>query len=341
MGTGFETVNPDGEDVRLLSFRNQVDEADFIAEHCKKLIDKGWPANEIAILYRMNAMSEPIERAFANNQVPYTVIGGRSFFDRKEIKDCISMLRFIANRKDGIAFHRCAKLLPGVGDVTIGKIENTALHENIDLLESAKQFVKTAKNGKVRRGIENVISKFNFDYEDMNVSQVMEKLIDNFDYSTLLEKEYGEDEAYNRIENVNQLLNSTAIFVEDNSSSVVDYLQNISLVTSNDRTSDEATISLMTLHAAKGLEFGIVFMIGANQDILPHSLAISDDPIEGLEEERRLCYVGMTRAKKLLYVSYCQSRRQFGKGGQVWYKKCKPSQFLKESGLQKSYERVF
>ena len=341
MGEKFETVNPDGEDVKLLPFKNQLDEADFVARHCRKLIDNGWDAGDLVVLYRMNAMSEPIERAMSKYQVGYTVVGGRSFFDRKEIKDCISMLRFVANPRDGVAFHRCAKLLPGVGDTTVGKIETIAIDEDINIIEASQRFIEEVKLSKIKSAVENAVDKFNFDHASMNVAQVLEALIDRFDYYNLLEKEYDQDDAFDRIDNVRQMLNSAADFATENpKDSVVKYLQMIALVTANDKKSEGKTVSLMTLHAAKGLEFPIVFMIGVEQDILPHSLAVADDPLEGLEEERRLCYVGMTRAKTLLYVSHCYARRQFGKGGQVWHKKCKPSQFLQESDLLKPHEAI-
>jgi DNA helicase-2/ATP-dependent DNA helicase PcrA len=128
MAEKFESVNPNGEDVRCLSFNNQFEEADFVAKHIERLKrDGGWNPEDCAILYRMNSMSEPIERALANRGVAYKVVGGRSFYDRREVKDCMSLLRFYANKKDGIAFHRVAGLVDGVGDVTVGKIEKISL----------------------------------------------------------------------------------------------------------------------------------------------------------------------------------------------------------------------
>lgn len=335
MNEKFETVNPDGHDVQLFSFSHQIDEAEWVAGHIKKLVDAGWKPKDIAVLYRMNSMSEPVERALANNQVKYTVVGGRNFFDRKEIKDCVSMLRFILNPRDNLAFHRCSKLVKGVGDITVGKIEAIAEEKDVDLREASTIFIQQAKKpNKITQSLNVFINKFEHRFSDLDVANALDGVLKNFDYSNVIRKNYPDGEAEERIDNVKQMLDSAASFVYENKNDTLSkYLQMVSLISANDKASEEECVSLMSLHAAKGLEFGVVFVVGLEQDILPHKLSIEDNIFEGVEEERRLCYVGMTRAKKLLYISYCLKRRQFGRNGQVWFKKCKPSQFLKESGL--------
>ena len=342
IGDKFETVNPDGHPVKVLPFRDQENEAEFVAKQSKKLIDAGWKPGDIAVLYRINSLSEPVERAMANRRVPYKVVGGRSFYDRKEIKDCIAMLRFAVNPKDGIAFHRCAKLMNGVGDTTIGKIETLAMDNDMTMLAAAKQFTK-GSSSKIKTKVEKLIECFDIDYSSKNVAQTLEAITENFSYSDILEKQYA-DEAGDRIDNVQQMLNSAAEFAEDkaNKNTTVEYLQMITLVTTNDERAAEETVSLMSMHASKGLEFPVVFMIGIEADVIPHNLAISDDPIEGVEEERRLCYVAMTRAKHALYISYCRSRKMYVRGGKggTYHKPAKPSKFIKEAGLVEAFEHA-
>jgi len=151
------------------------------------------------------------------------------------------------------------------------------------------------------------------------------------DYENYLNTKFG-NTANERKDNISQIV-SSAGECNGEENGVSKYLQQVSLVTSTDKTDEENKMSLMSLHAAKGLEFPIVFMIGVEEDLLPHKNAISEDPYAGLEEERRLCYVGMTRAKKVLLLSCCQKRKRFGKNGSQTFNRCKPSRFLYESGV--------
>jgi DNA helicase-2/ATP-dependent DNA helicase PcrA len=341
MAEKFEAVNPDGEEVRCLVFNNQFEEGDFVGRHIKKLIDSGgWSAKDVAILYRMNSMSEPIERALTGEGIQYVVIGGRSFYDRREVKDCMAMLKFACNPKDGIAFHRVAGLTEGLGDTTIGKIEKIAQDENAPLLEACLRFTDTVKLGKIKSAVEDLINKFSFDAKSLNVRDCLETCIERFKYEEFLEKEYGAD-APERMDNIRSLLNAAGKFLADHPTNSIElYLQMVSLMSPSDKKAEGERVSLMSIHAAKGLEFPIVFIVGVEQNILPHGMALEEDPFEGLEEERRLAYVGLTRAKNLLYVTYNRSRRMFGAGGSMFNKKVKPSQFLFESGLLKAHDKV-
>ena len=343
MAAKFETINEDGNDVKCLAYRNQLDEADFVADHCRKLIQNGWNPGDIAVLYRINAMSEPIERSMTKSGIDYAVIGSRSFYDRKEIKDCLAMLRIAVNPNDSIAFYRCANHIPNLGEKTVAKIEAYANENDTTMIDACYRVAKNSKsiaeNSKANKAIYHLIDKLDFDKTNMNVVQILSESINRFEYEDKLRKEY-ESEAEERIENVNQLLNSAAEFAEENpTNSATKYLQSISLITASDKEGDENRVSLMTMHASKGLEFPVVFVIGMEQNTSPHSLALKDDPVSGVEEERRLAYVAFTRAQSLLYITYCRYRRQFSKGGSPWNKPCKPSQFLSEAGLIKSKER--
>jgi DNA helicase-2/ATP-dependent DNA helicase PcrA len=336
MAEKFETINEDGNDVKCLAYRNQLDEADFVADHCRKLIQNGWNPGDIAVLYRINAMSEPIERSMTKSGIDYAVIGSRSFYDRKEIKDCLAMLRIAVNPNDSIAFDRCANHIPNLGEKTVAKIDAYANENDTTMIDAC---YRVAENSKAKKAIYHLIDKLDFDKTNMNVAQVLSESINRFEYKDKLRKEY-ESEAEERIENINQLLNSAAEFAEENpTKSATKYLQTISLITASDKEGDENRVSLMTMHASKGLEFPVVFVIGMEQNTSPHSLALKDDPVSGVEEERRLAYVAFTRAQSLLYVTYCRYRRQFSKGGSPWNKPCKPSQFLSEASLIKSKER--
>jgi len=341
LATKFETENESGEQVRCLAVYNQFEEAEYIARQCKRLIEEGdWDPKDIAILYRMNSMSETIERTFANYGLSYKVIGGFSFYNRKEIKDCLSMLRFSVNPKDGIAFHRVASLFEGVGDTTIGKIETMSMDENISLLDAAKKIKNNLKLSKMQESLQKIVDVLDVDLSNLNVRDCLEKMLDRFKYDDILDSEYPED-CEDRKQNVQALLNAMGQYVSKHpNDNIESYLQMISLLSSSDEKSTEGSISLMTMHAAKGLEFPIVFMPGVEDGILPHTLAIQDDPFEGKEEERRLCYVGMTRAKTLLIMTYCRKRKVFGAKGVQYNKDVKPSPFLFEAGLVKKHEAM-
>jgi DNA helicase-2/ATP-dependent DNA helicase PcrA len=342
MAERFEAVNGDGESIQVLHFPNQFEEADFVARHIDKLIHTGgWDAKDIAILYRMNSMSEPVERSLANKSILYKVIGGKSFYDRREIKDSLAILRFISNPRDGIAFHRIAALVDGVGDVTVGKIEKIAQHENMPIIEACHRFKDGMKLGKVRSCIDNMVEKLEIDTSNLNVHDALVAVIDKFGYEEFLKKEYGDDGAFERMDNIRALLQSAGKFATEHPENSIDrFLQMVTLLSGNDEKNDENRVSMMSIHGAKGLEFPVVFMVGVEQNVLPHGLAVEEDPIEGLEEERRLCYVGMTRAKELLLMSHNRNRRMFGTGGAMYNKPAKPSQFLMEAGLVKQHEKL-
>lgn len=333
MAESFITNNPDGQPVQCLTFQNDLAEAGFICSHIQKLVAAGgWGYGDIAILYRLNSMSEPIERAMKNYGIICKIIGGRSFYDRREIKDCLAMLRFKYNPRDGIAFHRIATCVSGLGDMAVGKIENFSSEEDMSILEVCSHFAKSGKTSGMRSACKKISETFDFD--NRSVAAVLSDLIEKFDYEGFLAKQYSDDHT-DRFNNVRQLIVSAGQYQEKNGGGIESYLAMISLMSTSDTKSDKEAVSMMTLHASKGLEFPIVFVVGAEEGILPHMMAIQEDPIEGLEEERRLCYVGMTRAEKMLYVSNCRSRGTYGRGGNMFAKQCKPSRFLIEAGLIK------
>jgi len=334
MAKDFIATKPDGDDVQCIKMFNEIEEGRFVARQVKRLMDEGgWDPGDVAVLYRMNSMTEPVERALANENIKYKIVGGRSFYNRKEIKDSIAMLKLITNPKDGIAFHRVAALFKGMGDVTIGKIEALAEEKDVSLLEATGLHEETESREDIQKACRNIVSCFNSDFSEFGPDKCLDKIIKDIKYFNYLEDAY-ETNWQERAENVNELIGQASLFVETHGASNIKYLQSIALITSSDEKSNQDTVTLMTLHASKGLEFPIVFMIGVEEDVLPHGMTLGEDPIEGVEEERRLCYVGMTRAERLLYVTYCSQRRRRGFRG-FYDKKCKPSRYLFESGILK------
>ena len=329
----FETDNESGERVCCYVMEDQFQEANWIANRIKRLINEGgWDPSDFAVFYRMNKMSEPLERALVSQEIPYEVIGGWNFYNRKESKDCLAMLKFLVNKRDGISFHRLCSLLSGIGDVTVGKIENKMMEKNIDLDQACLEMATETNILKVRENCQNIYNIYKEEYDLNSPASCLKSLINKFNYRKHLMNKFGEN-GEERIENIDQLVDSAALFSgpED---AVQKYLQQISLVTSNDKENKDNKVSLMTLHAAKGLEFPIVFIVGVEEKILPHIKSLNSDSNNNLEEERRLCYVGMTRAKKLLYLTWCRNRQRFGKYNTLIRTNTKPSRFLKESGLR-------
>ena len=278
-------------------------------------------------------MSEPLEQVFSTRGIFYEVIGGFSFYDRKEVKDCLSMLKYLVNKKDGVAFHRVCSLIKGLGNVTIGKIENIAISENCTLDKACLKVKENSRSSVIKDGCQKIYDIYNSSYDQKNPASCMTSLINRFDMETILREKYG-DEYLDRMENVVQMIEATGEFSGEEKG-VEKYLQQISLVTKNDKEVEGDKVSLMSLHAVKGLEFPIVFMIGMEENILPHIRAIRGEEAgeENIEEERRIAYVGMSRSMKILYLTYCKQRKAYGKYGKIYFKTCLPSRFLIEAGL--------
>lgn len=329
----FETDNPSGEPVRCLEMLNQDVEANWIATQIKKLIQEGgWKPEDIAVLYRLNKMSEPIEQSLSRNGVSYEVVGGFSFYDRKEVKDCLSLLRFLVNHKDSNAFVRVCSLIKGLGAVTIGKIEEISSENNIDILEAIKQYKENSKSIKINDACNKLVNIFSAKYDFSKPGETLVKLINGIGLQDQIKALYP-DTYEDRVDNVRQVVEASNRF-DGNIKSIDMYLQQISLVSSSDKEIEGGKVSLMSVHSAKGLEFPVCFLPGLEKNILPHIRAITETD-EGIYEERRIFYVAATRAKKLLYITYCKSRLSFGKFGNKIKKDSGPSVFLFESGLLK------
>jgi DNA helicase-2/ATP-dependent DNA helicase PcrA len=333
----FTTDNKAGPPVMVRTFETNAIEAEWVANAAKTLITNGRAKpQDIAVFYRLNSMSRAIEMAMMAKKVPHKVLGSFSFYDRREIKDILCMLRFLVNPKDGIAFHRIAnKPKRNLGDVTVGKIENVARTNGLDIIEACKVFV--TKSELIKDGLSDIIMAFNWDYSNRSIPEVIDILYKKTRYEEYLKDEDDGEKFDERKENIDELIKAAAQFNAENGPNIVAYLESLTLMSAQDDDDDEQKVKLMSYHASKGLEFPVVFMIGCEQDILPHKKAVQERD-DGLEEERRLCYVGMTRAKEILTMSYCKRRQDAfsARSGSVKYKVALPSQFLIEAGLVKA-----
>lgn len=344
----FTAARGDGEPVRCVKFVKPEDEAEGVAENIRNMMRSGTQPRDMAVFYRTNDMSRLIEQALAKRQIPYTVIGAGSYYERMEVKDVLSMLRFVCNPRDGISFHRIAnKPARGMGDALIGRLEAWAEQHGMDLLlvmrspEQVRDELGRPLSDAAMRACRQAHDIFALPLARMSIAEVASALVQRTQYDQWLRDRYEEKGEYeDRRRNVDELLNSIAQFVQHNPrANIADYLQSISLYTDADEQRTGNAVRLMSLHASKGLEFDVVYMIGLEQGILPHDKAVKDRGDRGLDEERRLCYVGFTRAKKLLRVTWCEQRAgNYARSRQAGYVASRPSQFLLESGLMSEEE---
>ena len=327
------TDNEDGLDISSFRFRSEKDEARWVAEEVKSLIDSS-KENEIAIFYRTNSQSRLFEEELRMLNINYKVIGSVRFYDRKEIKDIISYLQFLVNDSDTIAFERIVNVpRRGIGESTVKKIR-VYLNETGKSIFEALESIEEIKNISPR--IKGSLSEFKDlitelkSYSLQGPSKTIQKVLELTGYKMSLIKE-GTLESQMRIENIEELLNSAFSFenlyeeeIDEPYGILRDYLESIALFSETDKLEDADRVLLMTLHNAKGLEFPYVFMTGMEENLFPHERSSQGDNSE-IEEERRLCYVGITRAEKKLYLTHAWSRTLWG--GTVYNL---PSRFLEE-----------
>lgn len=324
------TDNPKGEPISVLSCQSDTDESETVAASIKKAILKyKIDFLNIAILYRTNAQSRSIEDALRRSGIPYVIIGGIEFYKRKEIKDVIAYLRLIVNPKDDISFQRIVNYpARGIGEVTINHLKDVAeecrcsFFEAVDFVTEAKGISKNAiEKLKLFR---KLIQKFIDLKTSLSASELSRSLVDEI--GILKEfKEEGTIESLSRMENVHELLSAITEFSENNENGGLEaFLQEVSLVADVDRLDDKHNaVTLMTVHSAKGLEYEVVFIMGLEEGLFPIFQAIQNQ--NEVEEERRLFYVGMTRCRRKLYLSYAYSRYRMG---ELTYPN--PSRFIKE-----------
>ncbi|OWK35056.1 ATP-dependent helicase [Fimbriiglobus ruber] len=323
------TDNPDGEPVRVLTFDNGLDEAEGAVLRIKETVKAGrFRYRDHAIFLRINALTRSLESAFVKHGVPFQIVKGLAFFERKENRDVLAYLRLLVNPQDTVSFLRVVNEPPrGIGKVSVERLQQYSGQNEISLLTAAGQVQKIPEiKGKAATGLRDffrLLTDLRTQLE-LPPHELIRLVLDKSGYRKMLADSSEEDDA-DRLANIEELITAAKQFHdEDNTRTLGDFLEQIALASDVDNW-DEKTdcVSVMTLHAAKGLEFPVVYMLAVEQGLLPHERSLAKD--EDVEEERRLCFVGMTRAMKELYM--CHSRlREFR--GQALY--AVPSMFLEE-----------
>lgn len=308
-----------GEPVEIESLRDEMAEARYVAMKILNL-EKEYPDfGDFAVLYRTNAQSLAFEKAFMEMQIPYKIVGGVRFYDRKEIKDMIAILRLIISEKDKVSFERVAKnVLSGLGEVSITKVLLAIdTYEGKNPLKDL-DFAEVLSTAKARNGMERLCTFVKGVAEGENPGIIIRRAIGYFDFKSLVDD--GTPAAEDKMKNLEVLAGNA-----DTYEKLEDFLADVSLMSSADETTSKNSVTLMTLHAAKGLEFPVVFIVGMEEGLFPSARSLDDEA--GLEEERRLAYVGMTRAMRRLFLTYAASRYSFGSRNYNM-----PSRFLMELG---------
>lgn len=308
-----------GEGLKIKYFRgnDEKDEVHSVIEEIKKLLNEGYKYSDIAILYRTNAQSRNVEDGILKLNWPYKVVGSYYFYKRKEIKDLLCYLRLISNTKDDISLKRIINVPKrGIGNKSIEEIEIVARAENKSMFE----VLSKSKELEFKKLIEDLI----VDAKNMDLTELIDAVLEKSGMKAELENEKSL-EAEIRLENLMEFKSITEGYQNETGTvNLEDFLEDISIVADTaDHKDDDNVLTLMTMHSAKGLEFKVVFLIGMEEGIMPHSMSLNDG--KELEEERRLCYVAITRAKEKLYISNAKKRMLFGKTNVF-----PPSRFISE-----------
>jgi DNA helicase II / ATP-dependent DNA helicase PcrA len=327
------TENQEGNKIQYFRADSEQGEAQFVAGKIKELVKSGnYKQSNMAILYRTNAQSRVIEEVLLKSNIDYSIVGGIKFYERKEIKDIICYLKLIANPDDDIAFLRIINVPKrGVGASSFEKIAQFADVHNLSLFQALDSVELIGLSPKVTKAVSqfrDLINNFSRMQEFLSVTELLEDLLDKSEYRDMLKAEKTL-ESQSRLENLDELLSVTKNFEDSNEDkSLIAFLTDLALVADIDSLDDEGqkkvdTVVLMTLHSAKGLEFPVVFLLGLEEGVFPHSRSLSEEA--EMEEERRLAYVGITRAEEQLYMTNARMRTLYGRTTSN-----APSRFIKE-----------
>jgi len=312
----------DGDPITIEGVQDETSEANYVARTILRLKkERGMSFSDFAVLYRTNAQSSAFEKAFIALKIPYKIIGGMRFYDRKEVKDVLAILRLIINPHDGVSFERIVKnVLSGVGQTSTEKVLTyLSQHPEVDLVEIGTVITEIGLTAKARMAVLNVANFLKeIRQQELPPAEVVEKAVRYFGFAELLNA--GTPEGDERMQNLEVLASNASVY-----DTLEEFLEDAALLSSADEASVHDTTTLMTLHAAKGLEFPVVFIVGLEEGLFPSSRSEGDD--ERLEEERRLAYVGMTRAMQDLFLTFAGSRYSFS--GRSYNM---PSRFLLELG---------
>ncbi len=315
------TQKPGGVKIVCYKAIDEKDEARYICRTVQKELDEGRSLRQIAVLYRTNAQSRALEDALRNWGTPYKIFGGLRFYDRKEIKDIIAYLRVLQNPADIVSLRRIINVpARGIGDTTLDKLEISAGHAGVSLYQAVMDAEKAEITPAARKKLREftaMIERLRVDAGILTITDLVRKVIFDSGYGAALEQDKSVESRI-RLENLNELLTATEDFQEQNKDATLPiFLDQVALITDLEQQTNADSgrgesdwITLMTLHTAKGLEFSIVFLVGMEEGLFPHSRSAESE--EELEEERRLCYVGITRAKERLILTHAMERRLFG-----------------------------
>ena len=326
LGKTLWTAGAEGERIKLYAAFNERDEADFVVNRIREWIEQGGARREVAILYRSNAQSRVFEEAFLNARMPYRVYGGLRFFERAEIKDALAYLRLIANRTDDTSFERIVNLpTRGIGAKSVDALRDSARAAGTSLWAVAAQHPTPAVGGFLA-----LIDRLEREIMDLELHEQVDHVIQMSGLIEHYKKDKG-DRGEGRIDNLLELVSAARGFTPDTEDeniaamSPLDAFLAHAVLESGEGQADEwdDCVQMMTMHSAKGLEFPVVFMVGLEDGLFPHQRSVTD--LAGLEEERRLCYVGATRAMRRLYLTYAEQRRMYGVDSYG-----QPSRFLSE-----------
>lgn len=325
------TANGDGDKVRFRQFLNGFEEAEYVAGMISRKVGAGkWRYGDCAVLYRTNAQSRMFEEKFLFANVPYKIIGGINFYGRKEIKDVLAYLKTIENGRDDLAVRRIINVPKrGIGATTINRVQEYANTEDMsfyDALRVAGTIPGVGKSVAKLDGFVQMIQTMRSKQPYYSVKELIEDVLEQTEYRKELMAE-GTEEALDRLANIDELLNKAASYAEHaENPSLGGFLEEVALVADIDNLEEDADhVVMMTLHSAKGLEFPVVFMVGMEDGMFPSYMSISSEDPADLEEERRLCYVGITRAKETLILT---SARQRMVRGEIHYNRV--SRFIED-----------
>lgn len=307
------TENDHGENIKMYKAFDEVSEGEWIIEEIQKEIELGANLNEFAVLYRTNAQSRALEESFINGGIPYRIVGGTQFYERKEIKDIIAYLRLVYNPKDNASLERVINVpRRGIGEKTLSTLSDNSHKKSLSILE----YLISDPESQSTSGLVIFASIYQDLIESakkMKIIEFMDRLLEKTGYIEMLKD--GTLEGDTRIENIKELISFASKYEEFGTAeySLENFLNDVSLLESVSKITEDRqeAVTLMTIHSAKGLEFNYVFIVGVEENLFPHSNSMADE--KELEEERRLAYVAITRAKKRLSMTHTYQRRYFGK----------------------------
>ena len=340
LGKKLWSENKEGEPLKIYRAFNERDEASFIVDIIKNWIDEGRSLNDVAILYRSNAQSRVLEDSILRAELPYRIYGGVRFYERMEIKNALSYAKLLVDFDNDAAFERIVNVpTRGIGAKTLDSVREHARAENLSLWKAAESISKDnlKKSSRALSHFIETVSQLKIDTEKKGLGEIFDEIINTTGLKDFHAKEPGE-KGRSRKENLEELVSAASGFnpigedADDNRNELEIFLDQASLdAGENQADIDEDAIQMMTLHSAKGLEFPLVFMAGCEEGLFPHKRSL-EDPRQ-LAEERRLCYVGITRAMERLYLTYAEVRNMYG------MESFSPiSRFLKEIPDELKYE---